>query len=81
MTVTGSFVNIPLRRKKTDLSTGINNMLGLEHDCAVRDLEKKFHTHQDDPAAWDQCTYELRLLETVLMPTFDKIMSGTKRFN
>ena len=69
-------MNIPLRRKKTDLST-----LGLEHDCAVRDLEKKFHTHQDDPAAWDQCTYELRLLETVLMPTFDKIMSGTKRFN
>ena len=74
-------MKIPLRRKKTDLSTGINNTLGLEHDCAVRDLEKKFHTHQDDLAALDQCTYELTLLESVLLPAFDKIMTGISRSN
>ena len=51
----------------------------MEHNgpCPVRDKERNFH-HHDELAAWDQCVYELRLLETVLMPTFDKIMGGDK---
>ena len=68
---------IGVRRKKTDISIGINNNRGHEHDCAVRDKDKKYHDH-DDPRELDQCSYELRLLETILMPTFDKIMSGDK---
>ncbi len=76
-----SFCERPLRRKKNDLGIGINNMLGMEHDCSVRDREKKFHTHTDDLVSWDQCEYELRLLETILMPTLDKIMSGTRRMS
>ena len=68
---------IGVRRKKTDIATGINNLQGQDHDCAVMDLEKRFHSH-DDPRVADQCEYELRLLETILMPTFDKIMSGDK---
>ena len=57
-------------------------MVGMEHDCSVRDREKKFHTHNEDLVAWDQCEYELRLLETILMPTLDRIMSGnTRRIN
>ena len=53
----------------------------MEHDCSVRDREKKFHTHIEDLVSWDQCEYELRLLETILMPTLDKIMSGTGRMS
>ena len=66
-----------LRRKKTALGIGINTMLGMEHDCSVRDREKKFHTHYEDLVAWDQCQYEMRLLETILMPALEKIVSGT----
>ena len=72
------FYDPPLRRKKTELGIGINNMLGMEHDCSVRDRENKFHTHNEDLVAWDQCEYELRLLETILLPTLDKIMSGKR---
>ena len=76
-----SFCDRPLRRKKNELGIGINNMVGMEHDCSVRDREKKFHTHNEDLVAWDQCEYELRLLETILMPTLDRIMSGNNRVN
>ena len=65
-----------VRRKKTDIAIGINNMTGNDNNCPVIDHNKQFHTHSD-PETLDQCNYELRLLETVLMPTFDKIMSGT----
>ena len=69
---------VGVHRKKPDIAVGVNNLFGQELGLPVVDKNKKYHCHQDDPAQEDQCAYELRLLETILMPTFDKIMTGDK---
>ena len=65
-------------RKKSEISVGVNTLYGQELGLPVVDKDKRYHSHQSQPGLEDQCLYELRLLETILMPTFEKIITGDR---
>eukprot|EP00092_Neocalanus_flemingeri_P026640 GFUD01028875.1.p1 GENE.GFUD01028875.1~~GFUD01028875.1.p1 ORF type:complete len:813 (-),score=199.48 GFUD01028875.1:264-2702(-) len=66
-----------IKRKIHDVATGVNVLHGSPFGCPMISKEKSFHSHSN-PVDVEQCEYELRLLETILMPTFDKIISGER---
>jgi len=67
-----------IKRKNTDVKTGVNAMHGIPYGLPVISKENTFHSHSN-PEDKEQCEYELRLLETILMPTFDNLVNGDKK--
>ena len=66
-----------IRRKTNELKIGVNILHGSPFGLPMISKEKHFHNHSNVEDA-EQCEYELRLLETVLMPTFDTLIDPEK---
>lgn len=66
-----------IRRKTHDVKVGVNILHGSPFGLPLISRDRTFHSHSNAADA-EQCEYELRLLETILMPTFDKIIDGDK---
>jgi len=66
-----------IKRKTNDVKIGINTLHGGQFGFPLVAKDLTYHNH-NNPIDSEKCEYELRLIETILMPTFDKLLSGEK---
>ena len=68
-------LHVGTRRKHSTVPVGVNKLLWEADNVAlpVRDKDGKFHNHDNDVEAWDQCDYELRDCESITKHHFTRI--------